>query len=290
MITRKNLEYYLTSTLGSPKFTHQGLSYCCPKCDSGKKYNLEINIDRNIFNCWSCRYSGVIRKLMSDYACENSWRSMSEFKQESKEGEEQEPVKELNFPKETVPFYLNGKVTKYLLEERGMDRRELIKRKVCYAYSQDELYYNHICFPFYENGHLVGACIQNFETKRYRNLGPLNFVPYKEYINVAYPITITEGCYDALSGINAIPILRTEPNKETLKFLSDKDVILAIDNTVDLDFYTKQMKLLEKTQVRSLTLFDLSTYKDLNEYSLKNAKGFSREYKNCFDKIVGKQD
>ena len=245
-------------------------------------------MNRNIFNCWSCRYSGVIRKLMTDYACEQAWKNMPEFKVEIKEGEEHEHVKELNYPKETIPFYLNGDVTKYLIEERGMDRKELIKRKVCYSYSQDEMYYNHICFPFYENGMLVGACLQNFDTKRYRNLGPLNFVAYKEYINIAYPITMTEGCYDALSGINAIPILKTEPNKATLLFLRDKDVILAIDNTVGIDFYTKQMKLLEKAQVKSLTLFDLAEYKDLNEYSLKNTKGFFREYKNCFDKIIAK--
>lgn len=283
MVTRKFLEKYLFPKLGSAKFTHQGLKYNCPKCDAGDKYNLEINMDRNIFNCWSCRYSGVIKKLLEEHAVDRSWENNSFFKSHKVHSEEEQ--KELNYPKEVIPFYLNREVKEYLINERGMDKSELIKRGVSYVYSENEVYHNHICFPFYEDGVMVGACLQNFSTKKYRNLGKLTFVPYKQYINQLYPITITEGCYDALSGINAIPLLRTEINNATLDFLRDKDVILALDNTVELELYTSQMKRLENAQVKSLVLFNMYVHKDMNEFFKKDKNGFFKEYKSCFEKI-----
>ena len=175
MITRKLLEFYLNTTLGNPKFTHQGLSYDCPKCDfNGHKKNLEINLERGVYNCWSCRYSGIIKMLMEDYANNPNFKNLPEFKNKEQDNKEIH-VKELNYPKETIPYYLNLNTSKYLVEERKISKKELIKRKISFVYSKEEMYYNHICFPFYENGSLVGACIQNFNNKKYRNLGFLNF-------------------------------------------------------------------------------------------------------------------
>lgn len=288
MITRRLLEGYLTEKLGEPKYSHQGLKYNCPKCDHGKKYNLEIKIGGQgggFYNCWGCRYSGHINKLMDDYACDLTWKPLPEFK-DTRTEVEITTTKELNYPTETIPFYLNKRVTDYLINERQMEREELIRRGVCYVYSENEMYHDHICFPYYKRGKMIGACLQNFKTKKYRNLGPLDFVPYEEFIDIAYPITITEGNYDALSGINAIPILKTEINNAVLAFVKDKDVILALDNTVELDLYTMQMKRLESASIKSLTLFDMSLYKDLNEYFVKNKKQFIKEYTNCFDKIL----
>lgn len=281
MVTRKLLERYLSGKLGDPKFTHQGLKYNCPVCDEGGKFNLEINMDRNIFNCWGCRYSGLIRKLLQEHATDTSWKNISEFKIVV---EESEQVEQINYPTETIPFYLNKDVTNYLVNERGIDRLELIRRGAAYVYSTNETYHNHICFPFYEDGRLVGACLQNFQNKKYRNLGKLTFVPYKSFINVSYPIVITEGVYDALSGVNAIPMLRTEINKATLSFLRDKDVILAVDNTVDLQQYASLIKQLDKANVGNLTLFDMNVYKDMNEYYLKDKKSFIKELNACFKK------
>ena len=226
MLSRKTIEYYLNQSLGEPKYTNQGLKYNCKKCDHGNKYNLEINISgRGFVNCWSCGLSGNLKSLFFKYAKDASWKNLPEFKETTKTTIN-EIVKDLNYPTKTIPFHMNEKVLKYLTEERKIDRKELIRRNVTYAYSENELYFNNICFPFYKDGKLVGACLQDLDTKKYRNLGPLNFVPYEEFVNPYYPITITEGCYDALVSINAIPILKTVINKETLKEIVLKDVLI----------------------------------------------------------------
>ena len=282
MINRKTLEFYLVPKLGEMKYTHQGLKANCPKCDEGSKFNLEINMDKNIFNCWACRYSGFMSMLLEDYACDTTWEKLPEFKKTNIDFITED--KDLNYPKSISPFYLNEEATKYLIDVRGMNRLDLIKRGVSYVYSDSEMYFNHICFPFYENGRMVGACLQNLSNKRYRNLGKLNFVPYKEFINTSYPVVITEGVYDALSGVNAIPLLRTEVNKQILEFIKDKNVILAVDNTVEITQYTSLMNSIDKAQAKSLVLFDMKEYKDMNEYALKNKKGFINELKACFKK------
>lgn len=284
MITRNLLNKYLDKTLGESKYSHQGLKYNCPKCDAGNKYNLEINIDGNAFNCWSCRYSGVIKRLMEDYAVNTLWSSLPEFKIERVEHDEVE-VKTLNYPSETIPFYLHKPAYDYLVIERGLDKNELIRRGVSYVYSQNETYYNHLCFPFYEDGRLVGACLHNLGNKRYRNLGKLNFVPYKEFINVLYPIIITEGVYDAIPSPNGIPLLRTEINKEILNFIAGKDVILCTDNTLDIEQYTRLIKQIHDVGVKSLVLFDMNEYKDMNEYFNEDTLKFYSEIKNCYLQI-----
>lgn len=286
MITRQLLETYLTIRLGEPKFSFQGLRYNCPKCDAGAKYNLEINIDRNIFNCWSCHYSGIIRKLFEDYATDLSWKSLSEFKFVGKNLGDVVQEKHINFPKETIPFYLNREINDYLINERGMKKNDLVLRGVSYVYSQNETYHNHICFPFYENNNLIGACLQNFETKKYRNLGKLDYVPYKNFINDLYPIIITEGIYDALSAVNAIPLLGTEINTSIIKYLNGKDVIIAFDNTIDLDHFMDQLKKFDKLNLKSLIIFDLGEYKDMNEFYKKDNEKFLSELKNCYKKTM----
>lgn len=284
MITRNLLNKYLDKSLGEAKYTHQGLKHNCPKCDSGNKYNLEININDNMFNCWSCRYSGIIRKLLEDYAIDTSWNKLPEFKIERVVHDELEE-KQINYPTETIPFYLHKPAYDYLVFERGLDKEELKKRKVSYVYSENEIYYNHLCFPFYEDGKLVGACLQNLSNKRYRNLGKLNFVPYKEFINIYYPIIITEGVYDSIPSPNSIPLLRTEINKEILNFIENKDIILCTDNTLDINQYTNLIKQIDKANVKSLTLFDLGEYKDMNEYYNENTLKYYAEIKNCYLQI-----
>lgn len=284
MINRNILTKYLLKSLGELKHSHQGLKANCPKCDVGNKYNLEINIDGNMFNCWSCRYSGIIRKLMEDYAVDTSWFSLPEFRVEKIEHDEVEE-KQLNYPTDTIPFYLHKPAYDYLVLERGLDKKELIRRGVSYVYSKEETYYNHLCFPFYEDGRLVGACLQNLGNKRYRNLGKLNFVPYKEFINTFYPIIITEGVYDAIPSPNGIPLLRTEINKEILNFIEGKDVILCTDNTLEIEQYSRLIKQINDAGCKSLVLFDMGEYKDMNEYYNEDTLKFYSEIKSCYKQI-----
>ncbi len=260
------------------------MKYNCPKpgCDQGDKFNLEINIDRNIFNCWACHYSGVIRQLMGDYAADQSWRNMDEFK--FKQGEVVESTeKVIGLPNNLVSYFLNKEANEYLTKERGMRKSDLIARKVQYCYGEDEVYHKNVVFPFYKEGKLVGACLHDMKTKKYRNLSKLNFVPYGEFIDHDYPIVIGEGIYDVLPSGNGIPILSTEINDATLEFVWDKHVILGLDNTIDMDHYIRQLKRLESANPKSLCIFNLYQYKDMNQFYTENRPAYLYELNKCFD-------
>lgn len=284
MIDRNTIISYLNFSLGDPKYTAQGIKYNCPKsgCDTGDKYNLEIDVERKIFNCWACRYGGSLHVLLNDYAKDNSWRNLQDFKFKSAVNNE---VKKINYPHATTKFSHSKEVSDYLINVRKIDRSILVKRNVQYVYSENEFYYNNIYFPFYEEGRQVGACVQDMSTKKYRNLGPLNFVPYKEFIDNDYPIVIGEGIYDILPTHNGIPLLGIDITDPVLRFINDKNVILALDNKIDIDHYIKQLKKIECANVKGLSIFDLFDNEDLNSFYVKDKAGFYSQLKKCFEEL-----
>lgn len=272
---------YLEPTLGKCKSSYYQVKFSCPEqgCDRGGKFNLEINTNPNserylIYHCWACGYSGRLPKLLKDYATDPSWKVLKEFEYQSYKKEEQsKPKPKVVFPEHTVPFYLNDLVCQYLLEERKMDMEVLYKRNVRYCFNPSDPFYNHILFPFYDDKKtLIAFCAQNFETKKYRNTGSLNFVAYKEFINPLFPIIITEGIYDALSVPNAIPLLGTNINHAIYRFCQDKKIILALDNNeeVSVDFKKQIIKKLYVYSARIVTIFELGAYKDLNDFWCKD--------------------
>lgn len=276
---KSTIQKYLDSTLGSPKSSYYQLRYNCPNsgCDRGGKYNLEICITPGstkylLCHCWSCHYSGHISRLLREYASDISWKLIKEFKTENTKQIKGKENKVL-FPEDTIPFYLDEQVTKYLTEDRGMTHAELVKRNVRYCFSKEDIWYNHILFPFYnENHEIIAFCSQNFETKKYKNTGSLNFIPYKEFINPLFPIVITEGIYDALSLPNAIPLLGTNIYQGVLRFIQDKKLILALDNNeeVSIKFKKDFIKKLYTYGAKIVTIFDSDPYKDPNDFWLKN--------------------
>lgn len=273
---------YLMPNLGVPKFTYNQVKFNCPHCDRGNKYNLEISTETLIFNCWSCHYSGHLSKLLREYAKNDSWKLISEFRNSYKQkivGNTKNS--NLKLPDSLVPFYLNKDVEDYLVNVRKIDKNILKERKVSYVYSKEEYLYNHILFPFYDitGTILMGYSVQNFETKKYKNFGKQIFVPYIQFINTNLPICLTEGQYDCLSVPNAIPLLGTGIPKVILEFLTHKNVILAVDNTVEENYQKEIIDSLKKYSVNFIYKFNTDEYKDLNEFKQKDEANLIKKYK-----------
>ena len=284
MIKRSEVEFYLNNKLGIPKITYQGLSYNCFICDhGGNKYNLEIELNNLCYHCWACNDSGHLGKLLNKYAIDNTWRNLSDFKDKKILKNNKEKI--IEFPSSIINFYQNKQVLNYLIEERRIKKELLKERKVGFIFDQSDRYYNNIYFPFYENGKQVGACFHNINNKKYKNLGKLDYIPYLDFINNKYPITICEGIYDALSGINCIPLLGTDINDKILRFIIDKDIILAVDNTIEKSQYLNLITKINNSNVKSLILFDMGEYKDFNEYIINDKENFIKEYNQCYNKI-----
>lgn len=288
---RSTVISYLEHSLGQGRVTSQGVKFCCPKgCDSThSKYNLEINLAKSsskylLFHAWCCHYKGHIKYLFKEYASDKSWMSIPELWKKSNYQTDLTTIKiEKELPK-TIPYYLSEQVEFYLKEIRNLTDEVLQEHQVLYCYSEsEEQFYNKIIFPFYENNKFIGFSTHDLKTKRYSNQRSLNFVPYKDLINVNYPIIITEGIYDAYSVPNAIPLLGTKPSKELYKFCKDKKIILCLDKEVPIEEKNKIADTFKFYGCELIVIFDLKDYKDLNEYRVKDPQGLRSEIKGIFD-------
>ncbi len=266
----------LEANLGRAKKRYNQISFCCPKpgCDQGQKFNLELNTNTWIYHCWACHYKGHVTSLLKEYASNESWKQLKEFQRDdNKKDQIKVKRKDLELP-ESIPFFLDKSVEDYLTNVRKIDKKLLIERNVRYVYLEESNLFNHILFPFYDitGEKLTGMCVQNFETKRYKNLGKLNYVPYINFINPYWPVILTEGVYDSLSVINSIPLLGTEIPKEILEFCFDKQVILALDRFVSEEDKIDKANLLSYYGAKDVLIFS-NQYKDLNEFHVEDNKG-----------------
>ena len=286
---------YLQDNLGKPKINYSQLRFNCAKCDSGNKYNLEVNCNENskrflLASCWACRYGGYVQKVLKDYGKNDNWKLLPEFissiKIKDNEGVEEEL--KLSLPSQIIPYHLNAKIKEYLTKERGISEEILRKRNVSYVFDEEEKLYNHILFPFYDiTGQiLLGFCALNFLTKKYKNFGKLNYVPYQEFLDVNYPIVITEGALDAQSSINSIPLLNTHPNKAVLEFCSGKDIILALDSEVGKDVIDKNISMFNYYGVNRIYMFDLENHKDLNKFHTSDQESLKRKLYLTFQTLI----
>jgi len=288
----------LEPKLGIAKRSYSQIKFDCPKCDAGHKKNLEINVDFSstkhlIFHCWSCGYKGFITKLFKDYAINDSWEGMKEFHSvnvdhiRKKLSQKQYSV---DLPDKLIPFYLNKNVENYLLNERKMNKQWLMNRKCMYCFEEptDEdkkTLKNCIIFPFYNlDDTLVGYCCHNIITKKYKNIGIKNYVPYETFINSNLPVTLTEGVYDSGSIPNAIPLLNTDIQKEVLEFCTNKNVILALDKEVNEYLIEKHIKSLKFHAVKNIYIFE-NQYKDLNEFLQRDEKSLKNKFYNIYQEF-----
>ena len=276
MIEREEIYKYLEPKLGQSKYTSQGLNFCCPtkNCDLTKtKYNLEISLNKEIFHCWACHYSGTIRKLFEDHAIIDGWQHLFKNKVSIKKVEEK---KDIVLP-ECFNYNLSDIVKDYF-KTRKIDSHLLKERKVKALKIEDEY---SIIFPFYEDKELKNYVTLNLKTGKYKNAATTNYVPYKEYINPFFPIILTEGVFDALSVPNAIPLLGTLIQSKVFEFCLDKNIILAFDSDVGIEKVEEATKKLLFNGAKSVYVFK-HQYKDLNEYKIKDEKELKEKIKEIY--------
>lgn len=278
----------LVPTLGEYRKKGTEIRFNCPVCDEGGKHNLECNIEKKIFSCWACRLGGSIRQLFTKYCNIDSWKNFNYFKADYEHYfAEKQNEKKTYLPEDTMSYFRNEKVKKYLIEKRGIKPTLLKERKVKFVY--DGLHKDSIYFPLYKDGVIYSGCLYNLITEKYKNLSSLDFIPYVEFIDNSYPITLTEGIVDCLSAINSIPCLGTKINKQILEYLYGKNVILAFDNKFNLEHYVKLLKQLEEANVNQLVIFDLHEYGDVNEFYLKDYENYIEEYKKCYKILLNEK-
>ena len=287
----------LAETLGHSYQNGGERLFHCPKCRHHKR-KLSVNLERNVFKCWVCEYSGAdIYRLVKRYgtrAASAEWKQFSEVVEISNFDKlfevteiEDEPVI-LHLPKEFVS--LTGNITSTLVRpynyllNRGLTKEDILKWKIgCCVHGP---YEKRILIPsFDEEGSLNYYIARSYDNAyiRYKNPPASKDLVFNELlIDWDKPVVLVEGVFDAIKAENAIPILGSSLNPRSSLFQSlikkAKKVYLALDDdAAEKSFSIIKNLLLYDIEVMRI---DTSNFEDVGEMTkdeflyLKNAASF----------------
>ena len=254
--------------------------FYCPKCRHHKK-KLSINIEKGVFKCWICDYSGtkispLIRKFAPSYYAD--WRKLAGevdlAKYETIFSEHvPNPPQVIDLPQNFQT--LTGKKTKLkekplrYMYSRGFSNKDILLWKVGFCdYGE---YQNRIIIPSFNDSGDVNFFIARSYTDdwmKYKNPRVSKDIVFNSLnINWQEDLTLTEGVFDAMKCKNSVPLLGStlrENSKLFQKICECKpDVYLALDEDAKGKEFGIAKKLREYgIRVRSI---DISGYSDIGE-------------------------
>lgn len=239
----------------------------CPRCENElgmdvDKFNLEINYNKNAFKCWACGQHGNLELLVKKYGYKEFIDLFKSHEYQVPDEEQEEVILEL--PKHCMNVLNVPLATKYLIEERGLNKEKIKERNIKFCYAGD--YKDCIIFPSYDSlGKLNGFVSHNLGTKKYKKRKAKDFVCfYESFIDKRSLIIITEGVYDALVLPNSLPLLGISVDEKLLDFLADTNILIALDNDISDQIYLQIIELFKQTC--SIEIFNYpKEYKDPNE-------------------------
>ena len=241
----KNIASILSKFLGEPKDDYSFDTWShwnCPCCaerkgvTSDNKYNLEINIRKNVYHCWVCgdtdgtkgKLSNLIKKYGNNEIYKEYINELREIKQSSlyQFYKDEINIDELNLVDDiTLPYgytnftdklnFDNSSAIEYL-NNRGIDKSIINKYKIGYIgnkYNKDIFLKNRIVVPSYDlYGNLNYWVARDYTNKsklRYKNphLEKTKFIFNEYLINWYEDITLVEGVFDHIVVPNSIPLL-----------------------------------------------------------------------------------
>ena len=252
----------------------------CPKCKHHKR-KLSINVEKGVFKCWICDYSGTkVSQLIRRYAPSY----YADYRQ--LEGEIDiakydtifsdhipEPPQVIDLPENFQTLTgkkteLKRKALKYLYD-RGFTDRDILTWKIGFCNYGE--YQNRIIIPSFDNdGNLnffVGRTYTN-DWMKYKNPQVSKDVIFND-LNIDWKddIVIVEGVFDAMKCKNSIPLLGStlrESSKLFQKICQKKpNVYLALDE----DAKTKEFEIAKKLKEYGIRVMSINTggYSDIGE-------------------------
>jgi DNA primase len=205
----------LINFLGNPYKSSREYLFRCPKCNHHKR-KLSVNLDKNVFKCWICDYSGKnifhLVRSHGSHIDRQDWKKIANIVDFSEQEKDQHITVEL--PKEFIT--LTGKnisplsvLARNYLKERGITDEQLIWWKM--GYCPDGKYANRIIIPsFNMGGELTYFISRSYDSNWIKYLNPpaeKDFIFNELYLDWNKDIIIVEGVFDAIVAGNAIPLL-----------------------------------------------------------------------------------
>jgi len=275
----------LKNTLGEYYRSNSEYLFYCPRCEHHKR-KLSINIEKNMFKCWVCDWSGrniyrIIRRYGS-FQDRNEWKrffdqiEIENFAEKlfGKEEVEKDPTLQLpegfvslvnkNLPP-TSQYPLN------YLQSRNVTKTDIIKWKMGYCF--DGQYGGRIILPSFDlDGKINYFIARSYSPntwKKYMN-PPVskNIIFNHLYLDFDEDLILVEGLFDAIvSGPNAVPLLGStlrEGHKLFQEIVNnDSPIYIALDT----DATKKELEIIKLLLKYDIEIYkiDISPYKDVGE-------------------------
>ena len=235
--------------LGKEKLHYESkgqYSFNCPYCDEGRnKGNLEINVFKHVYKCWSCGDSndthGVLGKLIDEFGTKKQKKIYSLFK--PKEENKVEPKKpKFKLPegytkfKDSNPIYPVYKQAMNYLKERNIGDDIIEKYQIGFCDKGD--FMGRIIIPSFDDKGIPNYFIARSwnKTTRAKYKNPQDekdkIIFNESLIDWEKDIYLCEGVFDSVFLPNSIAMLGKHLSKllfETLYEKAKSNIIIALD-------------------------------------------------------------
>jgi len=237
--------------------------FYCPKCKHHKP-KLSVNIEKNLFKCWVCAYSGssvyrLVRKY-GNFLQRQSWEvlddvvdlSVSLFEQMFGEKEKPEEIT-LKLPQEfrslaNKDSHFSSIPARRYLNERGITKKDIVRWKIGYCSTGE--YAKRIIVPSFNLDGRINYFIARSYVDGYKYKNPegatKDIVFNHLYVDWKNPVHLVEGVFDAIPAGNAIPLLQCSLREESKLFQEITKHDTPIYIALDPDAEKGAMKLIKK--------------------------------------------
>jgi len=244
----------LKEVLGGFSKTGDEFLFSCPKCNHHKR-KLSVNVDKNVFKCWICEYSGTnIGRLVrrhGDFNQKAKWQQITGHLEISQfdeiiaslfpDEEEEMPIT-VELPNEFLSLANKGRSLLSTKARNYLTKRQITEEQILFwkiGYCPSGEYGGRIVVPsFNENGdcnYFIGRTYRN-DWRKYMNppTSKSKIIFNELYIDWQEDLVLTEGIFDAIvSGKNSVPILGSSLKEQSKLFKSiiknDTPVYVALD-------------------------------------------------------------
>jgi DNA primase len=240
----------IEDVLGEPKKTYETRNqygYDCPNCmdikgmeNGDNKGNLEINLNKFVYHCWSCDISGPLGRIFDDYGTKAQKKVYDLIKPEELKQEDIKRPK-LRLPEgyttfqDSNPRFIPHMEAYRYLQSRGITDEMIERFKIGYTVSGDFAY--RIIVPsFNKEGVLNYFTARSFVPKKMKYKNPP--VPKDEIIfgenNIDWErdIYVCEGVFDSFFLDNPIVMLGKKISELMFSAIYNKangNIIICLD-------------------------------------------------------------
>jgi DNA primase len=245
----------INEVLDEPKKTNYSnlqFSWNCIECDEGRgKGNLEVNLEKHLFHCWSCGISGPLGKLFDDYGNKKLKKTYllirpEEFKLEEKKKSILRLPQGFVKVSEATPVYPPHKEAFNYLKSRGITDEICEKYNIGLTTTGD--YQGRIIIPSYDKDDRLNYFIaRSWNPKarmKYKNppCEKDQIIFNENRIDWEKDIFLCEGVFDSIFLPNSIPMLGKFMSDLLFSTLYDKvkgNITICLDN----DAWTNSLEL-----------------------------------------------